>query len=68
MSAGSGLSCTRGRDNTEIEDPCGWRFSAGVGLSWQSPMGPLQLSYARPLNSKPGDDKQSFQFQIGTGF
>ena len=68
VSAGSGLSCTRGRDNTEIEDPCGWRFSAGVGLSWQSPMGPLQLSYARPLNSKPGDDKQSFQFQIGTGF
>jgi outer membrane protein insertion porin family len=26
------------------------------------------LSYARPLNSKAGDDKQSFQFQIGTGF
>jgi outer membrane protein insertion porin family len=51
-----------------VEDPCGWRFSAGIGLSWQSPMGPLQLSYARPLNSKAGDDKQSFQFQIGTGF
>ncbi|KAG1246677.1 hypothetical protein G6F68_014538 [Rhizopus microsporus] len=68
VAAGSGLSCTRGRNNTEVEDPCGWRFSAGVGLSWQSPMGPLQLSYARPLNSKAGDDKQSFQFQIGTGF
>ena len=68
VAAGSGLSCTRGRDNTEVEDPCGWRFSAGIGLSWQSPMGPLQLSYARPLNSKQGDDKQSFQFQIGTGF
>jgi len=44
------------------------RYSAGVGLSWNSPMGPLQLSYARPLNKKPGDDTQAFQFQIGTGF
>ncbi|MEI2418319.1 outer membrane protein assembly factor BamA [Orrella sp. JC864] len=44
------------------------RYSAGVGLSWNSPLGPLQLSYARPLNDKPGDDTQSFQFQIGTGF
>lgn len=50
------------------EDPCGWKYSAGVGLSWQSPLGPLQLSYGRALNAKPGDDKQAFQFQIGTGF
>jgi len=44
------------------------RYSAGVGLSWNSPMGPLQISYARPLNKKSGDDTQAFQFQIGTGF
>jgi len=68
ISAGNGMKCTGGEPGNEVEDPCGWRFSAGIGLSWQSPLGPLQLSYARPLNSKPGDDKQSFQFQIGTGF
>lgn len=68
VSAGSGLSCTTGKSSSPVEDPCGWRFSAGIGLSWQSPMGPLQLSYARPLNAKQGDDKQAFQFQIGTGF
>ncbi|OZI52842.1 outer membrane protein assembly factor BamA [Bordetella genomosp. 5] len=68
VSAGSGMACTAGKNNSEVEDPCGWRYSAGVGLSWQSPLGPLQLSYARPLNSKPGDDTQAFQFQIGTGF
>jgi len=28
----------------------------------------LQISYARPLNKKTGDDTQAFQFQIGTGF
>jgi outer membrane protein assembly complex, YaeT protein len=44
------------------------RYSAGVGLSWNSPLGPLQISYARALNKKPGDDTQAFQFQIGTGF
>lgn len=64
---GSGLTCTAGKNN-EVEDPCGWRYSAGVGLSWQSPLGPLQLSYGRPLKAKSGDDTQSFQFQIGTGF
>ncbi|ALM83149.1 outer membrane protein assembly factor BamA [Bordetella sp. N] len=65
---GSGMQCTTGKSSDPVTDPCGWRFSAGVGLSWQSPLGPLQLSYARPLNQKPGDDSQSFQFQIGTGF
>ncbi|AUL47332.1 outer membrane protein assembly factor BamA [Bordetella trematum] len=68
VSAGSGMSCTAGKSSSPVEDPCGWRYSAGIGLSWQSPLGPLQLSYARPLNSKSGDDTQSFQFQIGTGF
>ncbi len=68
VAAGNGLSCTNGREGSMVTDPCGWRYSAGVGLSWQSPLGPLQLSYARPLNAKEGDDKQSFQFQIGTGF
>jgi len=44
------------------------RYSAGIGLSWNSPMGPLQISYARPINKKPGDEVEAFQFQMGTGF
>ncbi|WP_323011236.1 outer membrane protein assembly factor BamA [Castellaniella sp.] len=59
--------CPQGQDN-RVADPCGWKYSAGIGLSWESPLGPLQLSVARPLNSKEGDQKQMFQFQIGTGF
>ncbi|MES2536714.1 MAG: outer membrane protein assembly factor BamA [Pseudomonadota bacterium] len=46
----------------------GLRYSTGIGISWISPIGPLKLSYAFPLNSKEGDRKQSFQFQLGTGF
>jgi outer membrane protein insertion porin family len=44
------------------------RYSAGLGISWISPIGPLKLSYGKPLNAKPEDRKQSFQFQLGTGF
>lgn len=44
------------------------RYSAGIGLAWLSPMGPLQLVYAKPLNAKAGDNTQVFQFQVGTSF
>lgn len=67
VSTTGGGDCSRGKNNG-VEDPCGWKYSAGIGLSWQSPMGPLELSWARALNAKGGDDKQAFQFQIGTGF
>jgi outer membrane protein insertion porin family len=44
------------------------RASAGVGLSWISPVGPLKLSYGRPLRVERNDRIQKFQFQIGTAF
>jgi outer membrane protein insertion porin family len=44
------------------------RASAGVGLSWVSPVGPLRLAFAKPLRKQPGDKIQSLQFQIGTTF
>ena len=44
------------------------RASAGVGLSWISPLGPLKLSYGSPVRKKPEDRIQKLQFQIGTAF
>jgi len=44
------------------------RASAGLGLSWISPVGPLQISYGRPVRKQPGDRIQPLQFQIGTAF
>lgn len=44
------------------------RSSAGIGLEWLSPIGPLSFSLAKPLNQKPGDHTQIFQFSIGTYF
>lgn len=44
------------------------RASAGVGLSWLSPIGPLRLAAAFPVRKFAGDKIQKFQFQIGTSF
>jgi outer membrane protein insertion porin family len=44
------------------------RYSAGLGISWISPVGPLKLSLARPMNPASFDRTQAFQFQLGTGF
>ncbi|WMW82439.1 outer membrane protein assembly factor BamA [Undibacterium cyanobacteriorum] len=44
------------------------RASVGMGISWISPMGPLKLSFGKPLNAKPTDRRQGFQFTMGTGF
>lgn len=45
-----------------------FRYSAGVGLAWNSPIGPLKFSYAYPVNPQPLDKVQRFQFQVGSVF
>ena len=44
------------------------RASAGIGLSWISPLGPLRFSYAIPIRKQTDDKIQRLQFQIGTSF
>jgi outer membrane protein insertion porin family len=44
------------------------RYSVGLSGMWLSPMGPLTVSLAYPLNDDSGDDVQYFQFTIGTLF
>jgi outer membrane protein insertion porin family len=41
------------------------RYSSGLAFNWYSPVGPLSFSYAIPLNDKPGDRTESFQFTLG---
>ena len=45
-----------------------FRYSVGVGLAWNSPIGPLKFSYAIPVDSIPEDKLQKFQFQVGSVF
>lgn len=54
--------------DVSVTQPCAWRYSAGIGLSWMSPIGPLQLSFGIPISSKIGDSVERFQFQMGTAF
>jgi outer membrane protein insertion porin family len=44
------------------------RYAAGIALFWSSPMGPLRLSWAHPVNARDADRKQQLQFTFGTGF
>ncbi len=44
------------------------RYSAGIALTWISPMGPLKVSVAEPLNDQSSDRLQAFQFMFGQQF
>ena len=44
------------------------RQAVGVSAKWFSVIGPLEFSYAFPLNDESGDDTQPFQFSLGASF
>jgi len=46
----------------------GLRYSAGVGVSWYSPFGPIKLVLAKALNAQSQDKTQILQFQFGSQF
>jgi len=44
------------------------RFAAGIGLAWNSPFGPLRISFANPLNANDEVDRaQRLQLTFGAG-
>nr|WP_067292937.1 outer membrane protein assembly factor BamA [Marinobacterium profundum] len=55
-------NCTEGVDFGDI------RYSLGVGLSWLTPVGPLSVALAVPLNDQGEDDTEFFQFALGQTF
>lgn len=44
------------------------RVSVGIGVSWNSPFGPLRLDFSRVLLKEEGDDPKTFSFNVGTQF
>lgn len=58
---GTAYPLTRGKDDT-------MRFSAGAGITWVTPIGPISLSYGYPLNEQDGDRTDKVQFEIGRLF
>jgi outer membrane protein insertion porin family len=62
---GGNVDQSKGCDNS-LSDCL--RFSAGVGVSWYSPFGPIKIILAQPLNDKKEDKTQMLQFQMGSQF
>ena len=60
--AGNVFADTDSYDSSEL------RQSVGISAKWFSVVGPLEFSYAVPLNDEPGDDIRNFQFALGASF
>lgn len=45
----------------------GFRYAAGLAVTYLSPFGPLTFYVAQPFG-KEGDDTKNFDFTVGTGF
>ncbi len=52
----------------DLIDEAAPRISAGVGLSWRSPLGPLRFDFGFPVLRQPHDRAQLFNFSFGTRF
>ena len=52
----------------QIEDSSAIRASAGFGVSWKSPVGPIRLDIAYPFVKEPFDKTQLFHVSFGTRF
>ncbi len=44
------------------------RISSGLALQWQSPMGPISISYALPIQRERTDEIERLQFTFGGQF
>lgn len=44
------------------------RYSTGLSVQWQAPVGPIVINLAYPLNEKEGDETESLQFSFGNTF
>ena len=55
-------------NDVKINDDGSIRASAGFGLTWVSPFGPLAVDLAYPVVRKSEDQIQYFSFSFGTNF
>ncbi len=51
-----------------VQDSSAIRASAGVGISWKSPVGPIRLDVAQPFKKEKFDQTQLFHVSFGTRF
>lgn len=61
----SGETAKVGEDYRDDSTP---RVTAGIGLSWASPFGPVRLDFAVPVAKQDYDKTESIHFSFGTRF
>ena len=52
----------------EVRDDATPRIGAGIGISWRSPFGLINIDIAQALAKQPYDETQIFRFGFGTRF
>lgn len=53
----------------EDDEPFGsWRYSAGAGIRWLSPLGPMRFEYGYNLDPRSYESDSQFDFTIGRFF
>ena len=55
-------------DDPVIADTGSVRWSAGVGVAWRSPFGPVRLDFAVPILKEDFDEDENIRFNFGTRF
>jgi outer membrane protein insertion porin family len=44
------------------------RYSAGIAVTWITGFAPISFALSFPFNEKPGDETETFQFELGRTF
>ncbi len=57
-----------GMERSEVDYSSAFRVSAGFGVIWRSPMGPMNLNFGFPLVKESFDETEMIQFNFGTRF
>ena len=55
-------------DSGTIEDTKSLRAAVGVGISWNSPFGPIAIDISTPLKKEDFDDTEILRFDFGARF
>lgn len=51
-----------------IQDDETIRTSAGIGVFWRSPVGPIRIDFAKTINEESYDEDEAVRFSFGTKF
>ncbi len=64
----TGIDVPEGVDDATLQDSGSLRASAGIGLSWLSPLGPIAVDFSEAFLKEDEDRTELFRISFGTRF